>query len=481
MPSFIELRGRLNKRGFMNFRNTVCAFLLLAGPSLAQRQYSVSVIPSPLSDNNYVVWVSDDGSATFGYMNINSGSQQLSQCYSVKNGQFTAYPTPGMSCVIHGVNSSQQFTGNFGPPVNANSAGTITAFVNLNGSFDPFGANLSGYESQSLGINDSGAVVGVAATGGQPSSYSWVYSGGSATALPNSIYASAINNNGDVTGCNTLSGIWNANNCFAAIYRGGTMINLGTLSASGGGSFPQGINNFGQVAGYYLQAPFNPLAPSAPIPEPFFYDGNTMQPINITGAAYGGYADFMNDAGEVVGRYYPDNQDGCFSNPAGAFTCNWTHRAYYYANGTAVDLNSLLVNPPAGLVLRDVFYIGNTGLILAGSPNTDGSWSPTYLLTPVTAKASSSNGAITASPNPAIHTANGDAIITISWNAPSGVTAVEIRVGAPNGPFFTSGGPAGSAVTGPWVSNGMIFYLQDASNGNAGNAATLGITAVTVQ
>jgi hypothetical protein len=455
----------------MNTKNTFCAVLLFAATCFAQRQYTVSTVSSPTSDNNYVVWISDDGSTTFGYLEIASPTQQLSQCYSVKNGQFTPYPTPGISCSVHAVNKNLQFAGNFGP--------AATAFVNLNGSFDPFGASLSGYNTQSRGINDSGAVVGVGA-GGQTLNYSFVYSGGKATILPSSFYGPAINNNGDIAGCNTPSGAWDPNNCFAAIYRGGNMINLGTLSAAGGASFPQGINNAGQVAGYFIQTPFNPQAPSAPIPEPFFYDGTNMLAINNVGAAYGGYADFMNDSGEVVGRYYPDNKDACFNNPAGVFTCNWTHRAYYYLNGTAVDLNSLLVNPPSGLVLRDVFYISNSGLILAGSPNTDGSWAPTYLLTPVTSSASSSNGSITANPNPATPTANGNAITTISWNAPSAVTAVEVHLGGPTGPLFAAGGAAGSAVTGPWVSNGMTFYLQDASNGAGSNSATLGTVVVAV-
>ena len=58
-------------------------------------------------------------------------------------------------------------------------------------------------------------------------------------------------------------------------------------------------------------------------------------------------------------------------------------RAFYSANGKAVDLNSLLVDPPEGLVLRDVFYISNTVQILAGARYNENSYSPTYLLTPV--------------------------------------------------------------------------------------------------
>ncbi len=92
------------------------------------------------------------------------------------------------------------------------------------------------------------------------------------------------------------------------------------------------------------------------------------------------------------------------------------------------------------------------------------------------------NGAITASPNPASHSSNGDSMTTISWNAPSGVTAVMITIGSPNGTLFADGGPTGSAPTGQWVSNGMTFYLQNVTGGLPLTAAnTLGTVVVMVQ
>ena len=53
-----------------------------------------------------------------------------------------------------------------------------------------------------------------------------------------------------------------------------------------------------------------------------------------------------------------------------------------------------------------------------------------------------------------------DGTTTISWNAPN-ASYVEIHVGSPDGPLFASGGNLGSAQTGPWVTDGMTFYLQD--------------------
>jgi len=231
-----------------------------------------------------------------------------------------------------------------------------------------------------------------------------------------------------------------------------------------------------QVSGTLTQ--FNPQAPAAPIPVSFFYDGTTMHAIHVPGANYGGYADVLNDSGEVVGRYYPDNLDGCT-----ATTCNFSHRAFYYYSGTAVDLNNLLLNPPPGLVLRDVAYISNSGLILATADNDDGSWSPTYLLSPVSpvGSISSVSGPIAANPNPAAQSSKGDAATTISWTA-SGQTWVEVHIGSPNGPLFTSNLGPGSATTGPWVSSGMMFYLQNVTGGLPLTAAnTLGTVVVNVQ
>jgi hypothetical protein len=91
-------------------------------------------------------------------------------------------------------------------------------------------------------------------------------------------------------------------------------------------------------------------------------------------------------------------------------------------------------------------------------------------------------GVISASPNPATHTSNGDSMTTISWNAPSGVTSIVITIGSPSGPVFASGGPTGSMATGSWVSNGMVFYLQNTTGGLPLAAAnTLGTVSVTVQ
>lgn len=50
---------------------------------------------------------------------------------------------------------------------------------------------------------------------------------------------------------------------------------------------------------------------------------------------------------------------------------------------------------------------------------------------------------------------------TLSWQTPA--KTVQIRLGASDGKLFTIAGGIGRSETGPWVSNGMTFFLQDAT------------------
>jgi uncharacterized protein (TIGR03437 family) len=90
----------------------------------------------------------------------------------------------------------------------------------------------------------------------------------------------------------------------------------------------------------------------------------------------------------------------------------------------------------------------------------------------------SNSGALTASPNPVPQNASGLGITTLSWNATS--NSVEIHVNSPNGPLFAAGGATGSATTGPWVTNGMTFFLQDATQGTTTSSANT-LATLTVQ
>ena len=70
-----------------------------------------------------------------------------------------------------------------------------------------------------------------------------------------------------------------------------------------------------------------------------------------------------------------------------------------------------------------------------------------------------------ARPNP-IHMSDysGLGVTRLSWKSLR-AEAVEVHVDYPDGPLFSSTSPSGSEVTGNWVRDGMIFYLQDVSGG----------------
>jgi len=69
-------------------------------------------------------------------------------------------------------------------------------------------------------------------------------------------------------------------------------------------------------------------------------------------------------------------------------------------------------------------------------------------------------------------------VVKLTWKAK--VSEVEVHVGSPNGPLFAKLGGESSASTGPWVTNNMVFYLQDSTAKNPGDA-TATLATLTVQ
>ncbi|MGC2657877.1 MAG: ferritin-like domain-containing protein [Bryobacteraceae bacterium] len=85
----------------------------------------------------------------------------------------------------------------------------------------------------------------------------------------------------------------------------------------------------------------------------------------------------------------------------------------------------------------------------------------------------------TATPNPiAVGFGQQYGVTTISWNAPSSVQFIQVRIGSPSGGLFTTNFPSGSMATGPWVTDGMMFFLQDITDGKALTAANTLATVV---
>ena len=99
----------------------------------------------------------------------------------------------------------------------------------------------------------------------------------------------------------------------------------------------------------------------------------------------------------------------------------------------------------------------------------------------------SSAQSLSLTPNPAVSTdGSGLATMTVNWSAPNVGASQTLAVYIGPGPsqlFCDSGAGAssGTCVTGPWVSNGMIFVLADESSGQvlAQATATVGIVEIT--
>ena len=77
------------------------------------------------------------------------------------------------------------------------------------------------------------------------------------------------------------------------------------------------------------------------------------------------------------------------------------------------------------------------------------------------------NATITADPNPIqVCDGSGTGITKLKWTS-VGPAVVEMHVNSPNGDLLARTGANGTATTGKWVTNDMIFYLQDVSGGKS--------------
>jgi hypothetical protein len=247
-----------------------------------------------------------------------------------------------------------------------------------------------------------------------------------------------------------------------------------TITALGGTPIAKPAINLGALGyGFYTQADFCTL-------------GRNFEEIGVT--AYGGAAPLVTNK-TVLG--YAARILATEAEHVGFL------RSLISGNGwetTALDGVDVTV-PPFG----NQYFSTNSNSITAvrtpgqvlflafgGVPNaTSGGFFPNGVngnpaLTTASASAAVTDGVtFTITPNEASIPTGGVTTATLTWSQPAGsaVTAVEIHIGSPNGPLFAAGGASGSMVTGNWVSDGLIFYLQNIT-GNV--ARTLNNTIATV-
>lgn len=79
-------------------------------------------------------------------------------------------------------------------------------------------------------------------------------------------------------------------------------------------------------------------------------------------------------------------------------------------------------------------------------------------------------------PNPVLAGPSGHGSAAVSWAAPNTSGGVAIHVGSPSGPLFAEGASTGYAETGEWITDGMVFYLVDMSNGQSLGSVTAAVS-----
>lgn len=344
--------------------------------------------------------------------------------------QVVAVPLSGNG-TGYGINGAGQITGTMavssctpGTSCQTNDAFTYdpsTGIVTDLGTLD--GLNATGYA-----INDSGAVAGELDnfSGNSttvPESAAFLYSGGTMTLLadvadPNT-GARAINSAGLVVGFARPS----TGAAIPAIWSGGNVSGVPNAAAARF-TGATGVNDYGQVAGglFIFNYP-NGLA----IPFTTEYAAGINNAGQTVGAAQGSRSSayiYSVGAVRVLPDLYPfptsDGQAANGINNAGqvvgsSFVYNGTTaspgKAFLFDNSAITDLNTVLVNPPAGLVLQSAVAINDSGWILADGYSSANFACPcVFILEPVTPFAPRLN--VYATPAQAA----AGTPVTISWN-----------------------------------------------------------------
>jgi hypothetical protein len=226
------------------------------------------------------------------------------------------------------------------------------------------------------------------------------------------------------------------------------------------------------------------------------YSTNSLLPgAHLVSAVYPGNASYAGSTSNVVAVVVAQSSSEAsltaVPNPlvvlapsiVGVTTLEW--------NAPDAETIELHVSSPAGPLFAEG---GSSGTAVTGAWASDGmrfylqdttggkelSASNTLAVATITLR--QQPGSFFASPNP-IPTTAGSALgeTTIQWDLPS-AASLEVHVLAPDGPLFAAGGSSGSAATGPWVTNAMPFYLQDAASADKlSPAATLATLSVYLQ
>jgi probable HAF family extracellular repeat protein len=133
-----------------------------------------------------------------------------------------------------------------------------------------------------------------------------------------------------------------------ALFDGNGWTFLGGLLAGSGESTPLALNNKGEVVGG------SPTAPGNWYIHPFYWFGGKIRDLGLLPGFVAGEARGINDAGLIVGVCYKTIDAYGAYDPSAVM---WN------SNGI-IELNTLVANPPDGMVLTEALAINNAGQIL---------------------------------------------------------------------------------------------------------------------
>ena len=250
--------------------------------------------------------------------------------------------------------NSHGFVYNIPPPMGGGSGSSGLSSASSGTNWDL--GTLGGAGTWANGVNDAGQVVGCSQTS-SGSGHAFLYSGGvMQDLLPgvSSSAANAINNAGQVVGGSSVGSgafLWSS---------GGGLQDLDTLpSPYNAGSVAIAINDAGQVVGYCQDSsmtshPFLWSSGSGMVDLGTLPGGTVCEPTGI------------NNAGQVVG-YSASSVGGV--------------HPFLYSGGVMYNLNSLVQNLPAGVVLSGAYGINDRGQIIADG-GIGGYSGHGYVLTP---------------------------------------------------------------------------------------------------
>jgi chitinase len=317
----------------------------------------------------------------------------------------------------------------------------------------------AGYSSAAA-INSKGDAVGVSlgAAGGSitTDTHAALFSGGAVIDLGtfggNNSEALGINDSGVIVGDATIQG----GSPSHAFWYDGTLHDLGVLP-NGNGSSATAINASGTIVGWSTTT--NGGNAHAVVWAKAGTGNYTIQDLGTLGPLAGNFsqANAINSSGQIV---------GITATPQNGET------AFIYSNGVMTDLNSLL---PAGssVTLHEATAINDSGQILAYSLNAATNVSTTYLLTPASPRPPTAliesvvNGVVQPGPVTSVLANEGDFVQFTAQdssdpNIPSSpLTYLWQQISGPTGESFAFNNPLFNIIA-PFVGGGggtMTYQL----------------------